>query len=136
MSADEDPQQIVAQYEATQAQLQQLDARLTRFEEALIELRRAKSTLESLDASQDALVPIGAGLHVRAQILGDAPVVTPLGAGYAADQSVDDAMARIDSQLTETQSAMESASSQAQSLAQSMQVLTQKLQSMQQQPSS
>ncbi len=132
MSAEEDPQQVIAQYEATQAQLQQLDGRLSRLEEVLLELRRSKSTLESLEGDQEALVPIGAGLHVRARIAGAAPVVTPVGAGYAADKSVDDAKAMLDAQMAETSAAMESSSAQAERLARSMQALTQKLQSMQQ----
>lgn len=131
MGSDDDAQQAIAQYEATQAQLQQIDARLVRLEELLLEQRRAAETLGSLEGDQEALVPIGAGLHVRARIAGGEPVVTPLGAGYAADKTVLEAQEVLKGRMAETQAAMESASQQAEGLARNLQALGTRLQSMQ-----
>lgn len=131
MASDDDAQQLIAQYEATQAQLQQVDARLGRLEELLLEQRRAAQTLEGLGGEQEALVPIGAGLHVRARVAGDAPVVTPLGAGYAADRDLAKARASLQRRIAETQGALETASQQADRLAQTLQGLGMRLQSMQ-----
>lgn len=127
----DDSQQVIAQYEATQAQLQQVDARLVRLEEMLLEQRRAAETLEALGGEQEALVPIGAGLHVRARVVGDAPVVTPVGAGYAVDHDLPDARAALQRRLAETQGALETAGQQADRLAQTLQSLGMRLQSMQ-----
>lgn len=129
--SDDDAQQVIARYEAAQAQLQQIDQRLQRLEEVLMEQRRASDTLDALGGDQEALVPIGAGLHVRARVVGDAPVVSPVGAGYATDHSAADARADLQKRMEETQAAMETASQQADQLARSLQSLGMKLQSMQ-----
>lgn len=131
MGPDDDGQQLIAQYEATQAQLQQVDARLGRLEEMLMEQRRAAETLEALGGEQEALVPIGAGLHVRARVVGDAPIVTPLGAGYATDLDLDGAQVALQKRVAETQGALETAGQQADRLAQTLQSLGMRLQSMQ-----
>lgn len=135
MTDESESQQAIAQYEAAQAQLQAIDGHLARLEEMLQEQQRAASTLTSLDDDQEALVPVGAGLHVRARIIGDAPVVTPVGAGYATDLDLDGARAALERRIEETRQAMSEANAKADEVARTLQALGQRLQSMQPAPS-
>lgn len=117
-----------AEFEAVQQRLRLVDQQLYALEQQLVEQQRALSTLESLEADQDALVPIGGGLHVRARLAGDQPVVVPVGAGYAADQDLEAAKKSLQARLAAGSDAMKRTEAEAEQLAQKAQALAAKLQ--------
>src|SRR5687767_1015671 len=89
---DDDPRQLAAQFEMLQRELQRVDRRLSAIEEALVEAQQAASTVQALadeGKSLETLVPIGAGVHVPAQVDAGAPVLMPLGAGYYTEAKAD-----------------------------------------------
>lgn len=117
----------MAQFQAAQQALQALDAQMARIEEQLMELRRAHSTLDNISSSTDSLIPIGGGLHIRATV-GDGPVVTPIGGGYAADMDREAALAHLDSRAKEAEQLLQQRSTEAQNLSQQLQSLAGRLQ--------
>lgn len=121
-----DAQQAMAQFEATQQALQNLEMQLGRIEEQAIELRRALSTLDAV-GDAPALVPIGGGVHVPAR-LADGPVISPIGAGYAAEMSVEEAKAMLEERIQEAESLFRSRSQDAERLAKQARQLAQQAQ--------
>ncbi len=121
-------QQALAQFEAVQQALQSLDAQLNRIEEQAMDLRRAKSTLEAVAEGAESLIPIGGGLHLRASIPAG-NVVTPIGAGYAADLDLETAKAQLDGRIAEADALLQQRQQEAERLAQQAQQLANQLQS-------
>ena len=74
-------------------------------------------TIDALAADQSALVPIGAGFHVRATLHGDQPVVVPVGSGYAADQDAATAKGALEAQATQLADVMRRTEAEADQLA-------------------
>jgi len=127
MSGTADPERMGLELEAIQQRLRRVESQSMSLEADLQETRRALSTLESLTADQDALVPIGGGLHVRARLHGDAPIVVPIGAGYAADQDLDAAKATLQERLEATTRFLQETEAEADRLAQQGQALMARL---------
>ncbi len=83
--APEDPRQLAVQFDILQRQLQAQDRRLAQLEQALVEAQQAASAVEALaqaTAPQDALLPLGSGVHIHARLDPSSPVLLPVGAGY------------------------------------------------------
>jgi len=127
MSGTADPERMGLELEAIQQRLRRVESQSMSLEADLQETRRALSTLESLTADQDALVPIGGGLHVRARLHGDAPIVVPIGAGYASDQDLDAAKATLQERLEATTRFLQETEAEADRLAQQGQALMARL---------
>ncbi len=126
-----DGQDLMAQFEAVQQALQQVDAQLGRIEEQAIDLRRAIATLEALEENagdQETLVPIGGGVHVRARVSSDRAVVNPIGRGYAADVDLATAKAALEARSKEAEGLLQQKSQEAQRLATTAQRIAQQLQ--------
>ncbi len=125
-------QDLMAQFEAVQQALQQVDGQLGRIEEQALDLRRAIATLEALQETtgdQETLVPIGGGVHVRARITSERAVVNPIGRGYAADMDLDGAKAALEARAQEAEGLLTQKTQEAQRLASMAQRLAQQLQS-------
>jgi len=80
-----------------------LDRRMATLEGALMEAQQAAATVQELGEAKgplEAMVPLGGGVHVRARIDPQTPVLLPVGAGYsteaAAAQVADALRARVD----------------------------------------
>ena len=114
----EDPRRLYAQFEFVQRELGRVENRLEAIQDALVEANQAASTLRGLSesAGREALVPIGAGVHVRATLATDA-VVRPIGAGYATDGSIEDAQAQLQARAEALQRSFHDASAEAERLA-------------------
>lgn len=82
----EDPRQLAAQFDLVQRELQRVDRRIAALEQAMVEAQQAASAVQALAGEAagevEALVPLGAGVHVPARIDAGAKVLMPLGAGY------------------------------------------------------
>ncbi len=123
---------LMAQFEAVQQALQQVDGQLARIEDQAIDLRRAIATLEALaeaTGEQETLVPIGGGVHVRARITAERPIVNPIGRGYAADVDLDGALQALAARAKEAEQLLAQKSQEAQRLAATAQRIAQQLQS-------
>jgi prefoldin alpha subunit len=126
----DDGQALMAQFEAGQQALQNMEAQLTRLEEQSIELRRALSTIEAVQAgAESALIPIGGGVHVRASIPAGVSFVTPVGAGYAADVDAEAAQQRLRERLAAAEKAFQGRSAEAEKLASQVRAIATQLQS-------
>lgn len=118
----------MAELQAVQQRLQQVDRQLAAIEAQVMEARRAQQTLEGLTGDQAGLVPIGGGFHVRATLHGDQPVVVPVGSGYAADHAVGDAVALLKDRADSALDLLRRTEREADSLAATAQQLAQKIQ--------
>ncbi len=120
----------MAQFEAVQQALQQVDSQLVHIEEQAMDLRRAIATLEAIGESDEheTLVPIGGGVHVRARVTSDRPVVNPIGRGYAADVDIATAMSTLEARAKEAETLLQQKTQEAQRLASMGQRIAQQLQ--------
>jgi prefoldin alpha subunit len=85
-AAAPDPRQVMAQLELVQRELSRAEGRLAALEQAMVEAQQALGTVRHLAEAQGAqsvLVPIGGGLHVRANLDAAQDVLLPIGAGYS-----------------------------------------------------
>ncbi len=124
-------QQAMARFEMLQQALGNVDAQLARIEQQVMDLRQAQATLDGISEAgeQPALIPIGGGLHIRATLAPDAPVVTPVGRGYAADMDVEAATQGLKERIEEAEKLMRQKTQEAESLAAQARTLAQQLQS-------
>ncbi len=132
MADPEDPRLLAAQFELVQRELSRVERRLGALQDALAETRQAASTLRSLAEAtglQETLVPVGAGIHVRATLDPAIAVVRPIGAGYATDATVADALAELESRAEAVQRSFQEASADADRLANTAAALNERLQS-------
>lgn len=119
----------MAELQAVQQRLQQVDRQLAAIEAQVVEARRAHQTLEGLTSDQPGLVPIGGGFHVRATLHGDQPVVVPVGSGYAADHDVASAAGLLKQRAEDAMDLLRRTEQEADKLAATAQQLAQKIQS-------
>ena len=120
--------EAAAEFEAVRERLRQVDMQLAGLEQELAEVQRAQRTLEGL-GDHAALLPIGAGLHVRATLQGAAPVLVPIGAGYAADRDVETARTGLATRAEQLQQLLRRVEQEAETLAGLADSLLRKLQS-------
>jgi prefoldin alpha subunit len=128
-----DPQQLAMQYEQGQRQLQALQQHLGSLEQTMVDMRRAEATLSGLAGmrgEQEVLVPIGAGVHLRAKVAPDSLVIEPIGADYATDATAEVAAKKIQDRLKEVESAYQSAEQQFRLLSRQLQELTARLETL------
>lgn len=118
--APERPEQLMAQFEVVQRELQRMDRRMAAIEQQMLETQQAAAAVEALAQAggpQEALVPLGAGVHVRAQVDGTAPVLLPLGAGYSTEAPPAEVARALQERVNAIQQAFEAASQDAEQLA-------------------
>lgn len=116
----ERPEQLMAQLEVVQRELQRMDRRMAAIEQQMLETQQAVAAVEALGqagADQEGLVPLGAGVHVRARFDGTAPVLLPIGAGYSTEAPAAEVAKALAARVQAIQQAFESASEEAEQLA-------------------
>ncbi|HLF16642.1 MAG TPA: prefoldin subunit alpha [Candidatus Thermoplasmatota archaeon] len=121
MAEAEDPRRLVAEFELVQREMGRVERRLEALEEAVMEANQAAATLRALAGAKkpaEALVPVGAGIHVRARLDSSAPVVRPVGAGTSVDGPLADAQAQLEARVEALTRSFQEASEHAQRLAQ------------------
>lgn len=111
-----------AELQQLQRQLQLYDRHLASLEQNLSDLQNAVATMDGMSGS-DALVPIGAGVRIKATIDPDAKVLLDLGAGYTTEVPRAEALTELRDRLQAAESAFRTTSTEAQNLAQRMQEL-------------
>lgn len=130
-ASPEEIQELASRYEVLQRELARLDQRLGALEEGVVEARRAESTLRGLlerEGEQEVLVPIGGGVYLRARVDPSAPLIRPVGAGYATEGGLADAAARMQERAADAQKQYDAARQEAQRVAQAAQETADRLQ--------
>lgn len=115
----DDPRQLMAQREILQRELSRMERRMAAIEEAMVEAQRAIATVRGLaDASAtDLLVPVGAGVHIKAQAIPGAAVLLPIGAGLLTEGKPDDVVAALEQRVKGINQSFDEASEEAEQLA-------------------
>ena len=128
---------------AAQAELSRISNTLQQFEEYskqvtaqldtirayMIELRAARQTISNLKEEKDAdetLVPLGAGVSVKAKILEPENIYYQVGAGVTIAKSVNDAIKGLDERIAEGEKESSALSEQLMAIYQQMRSLEQR----------
>ena len=128
-----DPRQLMAQLEMVQRQMQRLDRQLAGLEQAMAETQQALGTVRHLAESsgvQEVLLPLGAGVSIRARVDASAPILTPIGAGYATEGPAAQVAQALEERSKSIIQRFEEATAQAQELAVAHAHLTEQLESL------
>lgn len=126
--AEPDLQRLSMQYEQLQRELQAAERRIAALAQGLEETQRAAATLRGIaemEAPGEALLPVGAGVFVRATVDPAAPVVRPLGGDYATEGDVDAARQALEERAEAFQRAYQDAEAGAQRLAEALERIAQ-----------
>jgi prefoldin alpha subunit len=131
--APDDPRQLAAQFEFLQRQLQGVDRRLAQLEQALVEAQQAASAVQALAESQgaqEALLPLGSGVHVHAKVDPTAPVLLPIGAGYFTEGPAKEIVAALGARVEAITKSFQETSADAERLAQAAATINSRLESL------
>lgn len=114
-----------AELQQLQRQLQLYDRHLASLEQNLAELQTAIATLDGLkgESALDTRVPVGAGVRIAATVDPTQTVLVDIGAGYATEMDIPDALSKLRDRLQQVESAFRTASSDAEKVGQRMQQL-------------
>ncbi len=125
----EDPRQLMAQRDIVQRELQRMERRMAAIEEAMMEAQRAIATVRGLaeTAGEELLVPVGAGVHIKARTNRGAAVLLPLGAGYLTEGKPDEVVAALEERVKGINASFDQASEQAEQLANAAAAIDEKL---------
>jgi len=129
----EDPRQLAVQFDILQRQLQATDRRLAQLEGALVEAQQAASTVAALaeaSGTQDALMPLGSGVHVHAKVDPKAPVLLPVGAGYFTEGPAADVQAALKARVDAITRSFQETSADAERLAQAAAAINERIESL------
>ena len=129
----EDPRQLAVQFDILQRQLQATDRRLQQLEQALIEAQQAASTVAALaeaTGTQEALLPLGSGVHVHAKVDPKAPVLLPVGAGYFTEGPAADVQAALQARVEAITRSFQEASADVERMAQAAAAINERLNSL------
>ncbi len=103
--ANEQLERLAYEYQLLQAQAQLLAQNLELLTMGRNEFQAVKETLEGLkkveDEKPEILVPIGAGSFLKGIIVDRENAIVSVGAGYAVEKSLDDAIAYIEERVKE-----------------------------------
>ncbi len=103
--ANEQLERLAYEYQLLQAQVQLLAQNLELLTMGRNEFQAVKETLEGLkkveDEKPEILVPIGAGSFLKGIIVDRENAIVSVGAGYAVEKSLDDAIAYLEERVKE-----------------------------------
>lgn len=126
--AEEDLQRLSMQYEQLQRELQGAERRLAALAQGLEETQRAAATLRGMAemaGAGESLLPIGAGVFVRARLDPAAPVVLPVGGDYATEGAADEARTALEARAQAIQQAYQDAEAGARRVAEALERIAQ-----------
>ncbi|HEX2066331.1 MAG TPA: prefoldin subunit alpha [Candidatus Thermoplasmatota archaeon] len=129
-AAAPDPRQLMAQMDLIQRELQRAERRLAALEQAMVEAQQALGTVRHLAESggvQQALLPIGGGLHVRAIVDATQDVLLPIGAGYSTPGKPVEVAKALEERVASLGRAYEEAAGRADELANAAAALNEQL---------
>ncbi|ASJ07353.1 prefoldin subunit alpha [Thermococcus pacificus] len=133
---NEQLERLAYEYQLLQAQAQLLAQNLELLTLGRNEFQAVKETLEELkkveDEKPEILVPIGAGSFLKGVIVDKENAIVSVGAGYAVEKSLDDAIAYIDARIREYEEAIAKTQDGLKKLEAQLGELAQKAQELQQ----
>ncbi|NOZ82275.1 MAG: prefoldin subunit alpha [Euryarchaeota archaeon] len=103
------PEQVVAQYQALRSQAEALRQNIELILSHIAEFRQTLECLEELDSGESvrALVPLGSGAFVNAELGKVESVVLSIGADVAVRRSVEEAKRELSSRIEELEKVRE-----------------------------
>ena len=103
-------ERLAYEYQLLQAQAQLLAQNLELLTLGRNEFQAVKETLEELkkveEERPEILVPIGAGSFLKAMIIDKENAIVSVGAGYAIEKNLDDAVTYLDARIKEYEEAI------------------------------
>jgi prefoldin alpha subunit len=102
-------EELAYQYQLLQAQAQLLAQNLELLTLGKNEFQAVKETLEGLKKEEgevEILVPIGAGSFLRGKVIDPEKAIVSVGAGYAVEKGLDDAVAYLEKRIKEYEEAI------------------------------
>jgi prefoldin alpha subunit len=133
---NEQLERLAYEYQLLQAQAQLLAQNLELLTLGRNEFQAVKETLEELkkveDEKPEILVPIGAGSFLKGLIVDKDNAIVSVGAGYAIEKSLDDAIAYLDARIKEYDEAIAKTQEGLKKLEAQLGELAQKAQELQQ----
>jgi prefoldin alpha subunit len=120
----------MAQFDLVQRSLARVDRQLQALEQALMEAQQALATVRHLSeqkGAQPMLLPIGAGVHVRATLDASQPVLLPVGAGYSTEGAPADVAVALEQRLASIREQFAAASQEAERLTQTAAAINEQL---------
>lgn len=133
---EEEIQKIAYEYQLLQAQAQLLAQNLELLTLGKNEFQAVRETLEALkkeEGTPEVLIPIGAGSFLKGRIEDTAHAIVSVGAGYATEKSIEDAVEYLSKRIREydeaivrTQNALEELEKRLQQLSQRAQEIQEK----------
>ena len=134
--SEEALQKLAYEYQLLQAQAQLLAQNLELLTLGMNEFKAVKETLEKLkeveDEKPEILVPIGAGSFLKGQIVDRENAIVSVGAGYAMEKSLDDAIRYLDGRVKEYEEAIKKTQESLHQIEHKLQELAVKAQKLQQ----
>jgi len=129
-------ERLAYEYQLLQAQAQLLAQNLELLTLGMNEFKAVKETIEGLkkieDEKPEILVPIGAGSFLKGMIVDKKHAIVSIGAGYAIEKSLEDAIAYLDARIKDYEDAIKKTQDALQQIEQKLQDLAQKAQKIQQ----
>jgi prefoldin alpha subunit len=133
---NEQLERLAYEYQLLQAQAQLLAQNLDLLTMGRNEFQAVKETLEGLKKTEDErpeiLVPIGAGSFLRGVLIDKNNAIVSVGAGYAIEKSLDDAVEYLEARIKEYDDAIAKTQEGLKNLEGRLQELAQRAQQLQQ----
>lgn len=126
--------ELVAQYSVYSQLLEEVKRRVDLLNASLSEIVSAKSTLNELtavDEGEELLVPVGAGVLVRAKLASKSSVLATIGANLMVEKSVEDAKKFLDEREQRVKEALQKSVAEYQALVNKVRELEQRIQALQ-----
>ncbi len=133
---NEQLERLAYEYQLLQAQTQLLAQNLDLLTMGRNEFQAVKETLEGLKKTEDerpeVLVPIGAGSFLRGVLIDKNNAIVSVGAGYAIEKGLDDAVTYLEARIKEYDDAIAKTQEALKKLEEQLGELAQKAQELQQ----
>ena len=125
-------EQLAAEYGALAQLLEDVRRRVDILNTTLAELSAAKSALEevsSLSEGEELLVPLGAGIFVRAKLAGKDKVLVTLGANIMVEKALEDTRKYLEEREQKVRDALQKSAADYQALVSRLRDIEQRLRS-------
>ncbi len=131
---EEEIQKLAYEYQLLQAQAQLLAQNLELLTLGKNEFQAVKETLEALkkgEGTPEVLIPIGAGSFLRGRIEDMEHAIVSVGAGYATEKSIEDAVEYLSKRIKEYEEAIAKTQNALAEIEKRLQQLSQRAQEIQ-----
>jgi prefoldin alpha subunit len=120
----------MAQLDLVQRQAEATERRMEAIEQMVREAQQAAGTLRSLaqaTGEQEVLLPLGAGVHIKAKVNPKDLAIVPVGSGYATEGDLDTAAKALEARVEEAAQAFQTTLQDMERLTQTAAALNERL---------